>query len=313
MVAGVITRAGYRVRIEGKFFRLADEKFFVRGVTYGPFAPPEEGSRGETARTERWRSDIALIGSMGFNVVRVYEVPSREFVSLCRDGGLRVLISIPWAHHVDFFEERGIREAALEAVRSAVTEHHGAAGVFAYLVGNEIETTLARWMGPQRVRSFLEELIEAGREIDRGALFAYCNYPSTEYLCPRNEDFTAFNVFLEDADALRRYLMRLHHVAGDRPLVVTEFGLDTQANGEAAQAETFDWFWREAARAGVGGGVWFSFSDEWYRGGKDVVGWDFGLLTRASEEKEVCGMVRKWLPPGGKLDRVRLLEDGPKA
>ena len=246
MVSGVIARAGYRVRIEGKFFRLADEKFVVRGVTYGPFAPPEDGREGEALRLRRWQADVALMASMGFNVVRVYETPSRAFVGLCRDVGLRVLISIPWAHHVDFFEEAGVREAGLEAVRNAVREHHGAAGVFAYLVGNEIEATLARWMGPQRVRSFLEELIEAGREIDRDALFAYSNYPSTEYLSPRNEDFAAFNVFLEDEDALRRYLMRLHHVAGDRPLVLTEFGLDTRAHGEAAQAETFDWFWREA-------------------------------------------------------------------
>jgi len=32
-----------RVRRDGKFFRLGAEKFYVKGVTYGPFAPNESG------------------------------------------------------------------------------------------------------------------------------------------------------------------------------------------------------------------------------------------------------------------------------
>src|SRR4051812_34814306 len=32
-----------RVRRDGKFFRLGDEKFYVKGVTYGPFAESREG------------------------------------------------------------------------------------------------------------------------------------------------------------------------------------------------------------------------------------------------------------------------------
>src|SRR3712207_6636648 len=31
-----------RVRRDGKFFRLGSEKFYVKGVTYGPFAPNSE-------------------------------------------------------------------------------------------------------------------------------------------------------------------------------------------------------------------------------------------------------------------------------
>ena len=31
-----------RVRVDGKFFRLGEKKFYAKGVTYGPFAPGEE-------------------------------------------------------------------------------------------------------------------------------------------------------------------------------------------------------------------------------------------------------------------------------
>ena len=43
MVAGGRQRraepATNRVRRDGKFFRLGNEKFYVKGVTYGPFEP----------------------------------------------------------------------------------------------------------------------------------------------------------------------------------------------------------------------------------------------------------------------------------
>ncbi len=32
-----VVATGERVRLDGKFFRLGDRKFWVKGVTYGPF------------------------------------------------------------------------------------------------------------------------------------------------------------------------------------------------------------------------------------------------------------------------------------
>ena len=33
----------FRVTLDGKFFRLGQKKFFVKGVTYGPFVPGHDG------------------------------------------------------------------------------------------------------------------------------------------------------------------------------------------------------------------------------------------------------------------------------
>src|SRR4051812_5868739 len=38
-----VEHATNRVRRDGKFFRLGDDKFFVKGVTYGPFALNADG------------------------------------------------------------------------------------------------------------------------------------------------------------------------------------------------------------------------------------------------------------------------------
>ena len=67
------------------------------------------------------------------------------------------------------------------------------------------------------------------REEDPDRLVTYANYPTAEYLPLDGLDFLTFNVFLEDSEDFRRYLTRLHHLAGDRPLVLGEVGLDVAA------------------------------------------------------------------------------------
>src|SRR5689334_20375225 len=81
------TRA--RVRVDGKFFRLGEQKFYVKGATYGPFAPGPEGnhyaSREQTAR------DFAHLRELGANVARVYYVPPGWVLDLAQEHGLRLL------------------------------------------------------------------------------------------------------------------------------------------------------------------------------------------------------------------------------
>src|SRR3954466_424542 len=88
------------IRVRAKFFFEGDRKFFLKGVTYGPFAPDAEGHFvGDPAKA---RADFELIRALGINVVRIYHIPPAWFLDICREFGLRALISIPWAEHVEF-------------------------------------------------------------------------------------------------------------------------------------------------------------------------------------------------------------------
>src|SRR6266852_5639458 len=64
-----------RIRPVAKFFFEGDKKFFVKGVTYGPFKPDAEGSY--LGRPEQVDVDLALMRQAGLNVVRVYHAPPR--------------------------------------------------------------------------------------------------------------------------------------------------------------------------------------------------------------------------------------------
>src|SRR6266550_493875 len=67
-----------RVRRDGKFFRLGAEKFYVRGVTYGPFAPNSDGEAFPSRTLTR--KDFEQIVEMGANCVRIYHLPPTWFL-----------------------------------------------------------------------------------------------------------------------------------------------------------------------------------------------------------------------------------------
>src|SRR3954471_18401161 len=61
-----------RVRRDGKFFRLGADKFYVKGVTYGPFAPDANGDY--FATPAQTRKDFEQILDLGANCVRIYYI-----------------------------------------------------------------------------------------------------------------------------------------------------------------------------------------------------------------------------------------------
>jgi O-antigen biosynthesis protein len=228
------TSAIGEITVDGKFFRAGAAKHFVKGVTYGPFAPGEDGTQfPEPAMIER---DFALMVTAGVNTVRVFTVPPVRLLDAAARHGLKVLVGLPWSQHVAFLDDdkvqTGIREAVVAGVRACA--RHTA--VFAYLVGNEIPPDIIRWHGPRRVEKFVASLAELVRREHPGALVSYANFPSTEYLnVAECCDFLCFNVYLHDEHAFRRYVARLHNLTVTKPLVLTEFGADSLRSSEEEQ------------------------------------------------------------------------------
>ena len=191
-------------------------------------------------------------------------MPDRRLLDAAAEHGLKVFGGLKWHQSADFFRSPGIYSAAVVSLANGLKETGGHPALAGIYVGNEIPADLVRWMGPVKVREAVEELITTGRELAPDLLFAYANYPSTEYLEPENADFTAFNVYLEDEPAFRSYLKRLHHIAGDRPLVISEFGIDSRRNGLDRQAEILGWATRAALDLECAGMTVYAWSDRWW-------------------------------------------------
>lgn len=272
-----------RVTVDGKFFRRGAEKLYLKGVSYGPFAPGKDGQ--PFASLEQTAADFALVQELGANLLRIYHVPPRWFLDLAAQHELLVLIDIPWNKHLVFLDDPVRRADARQAICHAVIScaHHPA--VFAYSVGNEIPPDVVRWSGAAKMADFIDELVAEAKRIDPECLCTYANYPSTEFLHPQTLDFVSFNVYLHQPAAFKSYLARLQMLADTKPLVLSEFGIDSRREGETAKCEMLSWQIELAFRGGIAGTVVFSFTDDWHRGGAQVADWQMGLTTTTRERK----------------------------
>jgi len=280
-----------RPTVRGKFIHVGGRKLYVRGVTYGTFRP--DGNGDQYPCPEAVRRDFAQMADNGINAVRTYTVPPRWLLDLAHEQGLYVMVGLPWEQHIAFLGDKRRERDIEERVRAGVRACAGHPAVLCYAIGNEIPASIVRWYGARRIERFLARLYRAAKAVDPECLVTYVNYPTTEYLHLPFLDFLCFNVYLEQQAALDAYLARLQNIAGDRPLVMAEIGLDSRRNGEAAQARTLDWQVRSAFAAGCAGAFIFSWTDEWHRGGHDIADWDFGLTDRHRRPKPALRAVAK--------------------
>jgi O-antigen biosynthesis protein len=305
VVEGAPARAGSRaslrdrVQVDGKFFSLAGERFHFRGVTYGTFAPREDGAH--FPGPEQVERDLAAMGEVGFSVVRTYTVPSEDVLTAAADQGLKVLADVfypDWRYLLGGSrrQQRRIARDAAREVRRAARLLAGREEVLALSLGNEVPADVLRWFGTDVVADTIRLLAEVVREEDPEQLVTYANYPTAEYLPLETLDFLTFNVFLERRADFRRYLTRLHHLAGDRPLVLGEVGISApeDPDGEARQAETLDWQLETAIERGVAGTCVFSWTDEWWVGGNQVTGWRFGLTRADRSARKALKVATHW-------------------
>ena len=279
-----------RVVVDGKFFRLGDKKFYVKGVAYGPLPPNAQGQH--FASPEQTAIDLDQMRELGANVVRVYNIPPHWFLDLVENRGLKVLVDIPWNKHLSF-DTAARRSEAREAVRNAVSACSRHPAVFAFSIANEIPADIVRWNGARAAADFIDELVFEARRVDPDCLCTYSNFPPTEFLRPSAVDFVTFNVYLHQEPAFKSYLARLQMMAESKPLLLGETGIDSVRETEARKCEMLSWQIEDSFRAGLAGTIVFTFTDEWHRNGIQVEGWEMGLVSIDRRPKDSFFAVQK--------------------
>jgi beta-galactosidase/beta-glucuronidase len=133
---GAASAAGARIVTDGKFLRAGGERFLVKGVTYGTFAPDAEGYQfppmGQIAE------DFRLMAGLGVNTVRVYTPPRRDLLDEAARHGLRVMVGLPWSQHVAFLDDRSLRQGIRRELLGRVRELGAHPAVLMFVLGNEI-------------------------------------------------------------------------------------------------------------------------------------------------------------------------------
>lgn len=279
-----------RMQVRGKFLFAGNEKFYIKGTTYGTFAPQADGALfPEPIKIE---ADFAQMAAHGFNAVRTYTVPPRSLLDAALTHGLKVMIGLPWHQYGAFLDNAVEKRKIIEAIVAGAQRCKNHPAVLCFTIGNEIPAPEVRWYGKSKIENFLKTAYRAVKAVDRHALVTYVNYPTTEYLNLDFLDFDCFNVYLETPEKLSGYVARLQNRSGDRPLVMAEIGLDSLRNGVATQAEVLQWQTNVIFGKGCAGMFFFSWTDEWWRGGS-INDWDFGLVDRNRQPKPALYAVQK--------------------
>jgi glycosyltransferase involved in cell wall biosynthesis len=282
LVNSMVQRSNERVTVDGKFLRLGRSKFYVKGFCYGPFA---KNSLGEFLPEEgQFLHDLALMNRLGANTVRLYSMPSFARLDQFLERDLRVFLDVPWEKHRCIFEDWAAEQSARRQVlETAELARHPA--VLAVSVVNELPNDVVRFYGIGRIEKFLNELADSVKQVSPECITTFANYPTTEFLQPEGFDLCSFNVYLHELDRLGLYFDRLQHIAGDRPLLLSEFGVDSIRQGPMRQAELLAGHIRKVFQHGLAGSIVFSYTDDWFTGGAQISDWGFGVTTSDREEK----------------------------
>jgi len=188
------------VRVHGKWLQAGEERYTVRGVTYGPFRSENaEGGFPDRRVVDR---DFAAMRKAGLNSLRTYTIPPRWLLDLALAHGLRVMVGIPWEEHIAFLGSRKAKRRIERVLRAAIAEHSGHPAVMAWVIGNEIPAGIVRWHGARAIERFLEHLYLVAKREAPDTPCTYVNYPTTEHLDLPFLDFVCFNVFLQERDDL---------------------------------------------------------------------------------------------------------------
>ncbi len=257
----------------------------MQGVTYGPFEPVKEGGD-HLPDPARVASDMSMMRQAGINLLRLYHQPPRWFLDLAQEHEVRVMTTVPWPLRGLFLDDRGTQNTILSNMRDCARSSAAHPAMFGFFVDNEMAPDLVRWHGRKRIQNFLNSCIQEIKNIDSEALVSYAGFPPSESVLPESVDFVSFNVYLHRRLDFQKYLARLHNIAGEKPLVFSEFGMDTIRHGEEEQAALITEHVEDAARGGAAGTIVFSWTDEWFTGGAAITDWAFGLVDAQRRPKQ---------------------------
>src|SRR5215472_9680929 len=265
-----------RPRVEGKFLHVGEEKFWVKGVTYGAFPPNRQGH--QFPESPDVAKDFGLMREAGINAVLTYTVPPLSLLDQAEEHDIRVIVNTPWMEYACFLEGRRSQREVREDVRRGIAACQRHPAVLMYGVAKEIPPAIVRWHGARKVESFLRDLCEVAREVDPHGLVTYTNFPTTEYLELPFVDVFTFNVYLHERRDFCKYLSRLQHLAGELPFV--------------------DWQIEEIFDHGAAGGVAFGWTDPFYQDGCLVDEWGFGLVDVERQAKPSYEVARRRFTSG---------------
>ncbi|KAL6053940.1 Family 31 carbohydrate-binding protein [Balamuthia mandrillaris] len=279
-----VTTNGNKLLVDGK-------PFLVKGINYHPVPVGEgPGDWFDAANEPIWSRDIPNMVALGVNTVRIYDWwdpgDHSAFMDALDEAGITCLFVsyLPWLDGPsDLFGtlNEGHKDNVKEMVQG-VADHPVLCG---WIVGNEQNNE------EDEFENLLNNVNELAKTIhDEETRLGYSTHPVTTTFLQTAELVSQLSQlddmsdigFLSPQLYLAEYGELFAEMAAvtDKPIVITEFGLDSwhygnQAEDQQMQADhvqrNLEEMYSEDNLAYVSGGIIFAYSDEWWKCGNNDV------------------------------------------
>jgi hypothetical protein len=257
------------VRLSGGQFLIEGHPWIIKGIHYEPWRPGTGPNKGYPyPPLDGIARDFALIHAAHANTVLLVDAPA-EVLDIAEQNGLKVIYSfaLPWWSVGDAQHHADVRNAVTQRVEALRRKP----ALLAWLVGNEAPADVLQAHGDNTVVEGLRDLYRSVKALDAEHPISYGDWPISKHLDLTFFDFMSFNLYpLWPPDVVAMgygtYIERvLKPLANGRPLLISEFGVNTIEGGAEGQGRLLRDSWRSLRGAGAAGGVVFEFADEWWK------------------------------------------------
>jgi len=267
MLVGAARAAG-NVEVRGKHLVVDGRSLLVKGVHYGPWRPGTgPGKDYPYPSRQDVEEDLRIIRSLNANTILVFDAPA-YVLDLAERHGLKVI----YVFHVDWWTiGTPDGEGAVDSIERRVGQLRHKPALLAWVLGNEVGSVQLEERGPEPIEDGLHALYRDVNSLDPEHPITHASWPPAKDLDLDFLDFASFNLYPiwppeVVAMGYQAYIERvLQPIAGDRPLLISEFGVNTVESGEDGQARLLTESWSAIRDADTAGGVVFEFADEWWK------------------------------------------------
>ena len=200
------------------------------------------GGMGNAITEKELQTDLKLILEMGANSVRCshYQHCDRWY-ELCDEAGILVWAEIPVISSVPQKEEAD--ENAMKHLELLIDQVRNHACVYCYGVQNEVCMVTKN----QYTFDLVDRLSRRARELDSSRLIAQANEAGTEDDSPilGSTDILGYNLYYGwyygKTEDLQPRLDGIHAANPDKPLILTEYGVDTNVRFHSTEPKANDY------------------------------------------------------------------------
>jgi len=270
------------VSISGRKILINSQPFFARGAAYSPVPVPSSPGALDlfsNANSAYWSGDLDSLKAMGANTIRIYTDlneagPYDAFLNKCVTNKIYVILN--YYVNGDISNTTFINTCAT-GFSNMVKRYTGHPAVLAFALGNEENN--ANW-SPSQVANFLKIVFAQARPIQSviplTTTFADNNLAGFIPASDAYVDFWCLQIY---RGASFYNLFTTYSTWSNKPLIITEYGLDAYSQTKQQEDPTTQSLWgtnlvKEIEQNSVwntnnpgvaSGGLVFEYTDEWWK------------------------------------------------